>query len=361
MNSSTSNSRFIDEATWRHFWHPVCTLQELYSADPTGNGPLQVRLLGNNLVVARLNGVVSAFDDRCVHRSTSLSKGFIDEGRMRCRYHGWAYDDSGQCVDIPACRGMKIPTAAKIGKYDTQVKYDLVWVRLESAAETEIPSCPGFEDGDFKAVMGEPYTWATSAARRLENFVDLAHLPYVHPNTLYDPALTDITPPSIERRNGQLVFHFVPESEDMPIPDVALMGEIHYQMTMPFTVNLEFKLQTRVGRGNRASLWMSASPLDEAHCRSYWFTCRDHGKDEPDYPHVAFQARVLNEDVDVIEAQDPPQIPFDASERSVPTDLVSMQYRRWLREIEAAVQDGSLMRTLNTDKPCSQGPSAASA
>ena len=352
MTSAKTNGRFIKEETWRHFWHPVCTLEELYSADPSGNGPLQVQLLGEALVIAKLDGNISAFADRCAHRSTSLSRGFIEDGRIRCRYHGWAYDSNGKCVDIPACRDLRIPGRAKIQKYDAEVKYDLVWVRLETDAETEIPPCPGFDDEAFKAVIGKPYTWATSAARRLENFVDLAHFPYVHPNTLFDPNMTEVSPPSIERNNGQLIFHFNPQAEDMPIPDVSLMGKTNYQITMPFTVNLEFELISKAGKGNRAILWMSASPLDEGHCRSFWFTCRDHNKDEPDYPHLAFQERVLEEDIVVIEAQNPPQIPFDINEISVPTDMVSIQYRRWLREIEGAVDNDSLLKNLTTNEIC---------
>ena len=68
MSKEKNSARFIKEETWRHFWHPVCTLEELYSADPTGNGPLQVRLLGENLVVAKLGENISAFSDRCAHR-----------------------------------------------------------------------------------------------------------------------------------------------------------------------------------------------------------------------------------------------------------------------------------------------------
>lgn len=352
MTESELLGRFIKEETWRHFWHPVCTLEELYSADPSGNGPLRVKLLGENLVVVKLNEKFAAFTDRCAHRSTALSKGFIEDGRLRCRYHGWAYDINGICVDIPACRDLRIPGRAKIKRYDTEVKYNLVWVRLDSKVETQIPPCPGFEYEEFKAVMGKPYAWATSAARRLENFVDLAHFPYVHPNTLFDPNMTEVTPPSMERRGGQLIFHFDPKTDDMPIPDVSLMGKTDYQITMPFTVNLEFELISKAGKGNRAILWMNASPLDEGHCRSFWFTCRDHDKDGPDYPHLAFQERVLDEDIVVIEAQDPPQIPYDINEISVPTDMVSIQYRRWLREIESAVDNDALMKNLNTNEKC---------
>lgn len=339
--SDRTDAGFMNEASWRFFWHPVCTLHELHTATPSRKGPLKVQLLDTNLVIADLGGEVVALADRCAHRSTSLSRGVIDNGKLRCAYHGWAYASDGMCVEIPACPGQKIPSRARVEKYDTAVRYDLVWVRLDSSIATTIPACPGFEDSDFKAVQGDPYTWPTSAGRRLENFADLAHLPFVHPNTLFDPNMKEVAPRTIERIAGQLVFQFDPVAEEMPISDVALMGKTDYRITMPFAANLEFTLISKQGKGERAILWMCASPVTSGSCRSFWFTCRDHNQDEPDHPHLAFQNKLLEEDIYVIEANDPPEIPADVDEISVQSDLVSIQYRKWLREINAAAEKSS--------------------
>ena len=337
MNEKVSNPDYISETGWRYFWFPVCTLEEFYAADPSGRGPLKVTLLGETLVIVELDEGVVALGERCCHRSASLALGSVDNGKLRCRYHGWAYNGKGRCVEIPACPDMEIPAVARIPQYETQTKYGLVWVRLNSSADTQIPLCPGYTNKNFKAVQIEPYTWQSSAARRLENYVDLAHFPYVHPNTLFDPNVMDVTPPYIDRVNGQLVFNFE-APEDMPVPDVALMGKTEYQITMPFTVNTEFLLNTKAGKGNRAILWMSASPIDSKSCRVFSFTCRDHDKDKPDHPHVAFQLQVLNEDKPVIESQYPQEIPGPSQEISVPSDKVSIHYRKWLRQLAAAAE-----------------------
>ncbi len=337
MSNQTINPDFISEATWRHFWFPVCTLEEFYSEDASGKGPIKVKLLGESLVIVELDEGIVALSERCCHRSASLALGFVDNGKMRCRYHGWAYNGQGRCVDIPACPGMEIPTVAKIPQYETQVKYDLIWVRLDSSTETQIPLCPGYTDEKFKAVPIVPYNWQTSAARRLENYVDLAHFPYIHPNTLFDPNITDVTPPYIDRVNGQLVFHFE-APEEMPVPDVALMGKTVYHITMPFTVNVEFLLNTKAGKGNNAILWMCAAPIDAKTCRIFSFTCRDHDMDKPDPPHLAFQEIVLAEDKPVIESQYPQEIPGPSQEISVPSDKISIHYRKWLRQLAAAAE-----------------------
>jgi 5,5'-dehydrodivanillate O-demethylase len=39
---------------------------------------------------------------RCAHRGTQLSVGFIEDGCIRCLYHGWKFDGNGQCVEMPA-------------------------------------------------------------------------------------------------------------------------------------------------------------------------------------------------------------------------------------------------------------------
>ena len=74
------------------FWHPVGTVAELQAA----GGVMAARLLGRDLVVARLDGgTVAAMIDRCLHRSTRLSVGCVDRGAVRCAYHGWRWDATG--------------------------------------------------------------------------------------------------------------------------------------------------------------------------------------------------------------------------------------------------------------------------
>ena len=66
-----------------HFWHPVCTLDELEAVAPR---PLAVELLGRKIAVADLGAAgVSAIADRCLHRSTRLSVGWVDERHVPLR------------------------------------------------------------------------------------------------------------------------------------------------------------------------------------------------------------------------------------------------------------------------------------
>ena len=81
---------------------------------------------------------------------------------------------------------------------------------------------------------------------------------------------------------------------------------------------------------------MTASPADNGSCRTFWSVSRDDDLDGDDADHLAFQDLVLAQDEPVVCNQDPPELPLDASELSVRTDRVSIEYRRFLRELAEA-------------------------
>ncbi len=334
---------YLDDSAWSFFWHPVCTVPELAAAT-AANRALAVTLLGEPIAVAEIAGTVAAFPDRCIHRSTRLTVGCVEAGGLRCAYHGWLYNAEGKCVEIPAMSDYAIPSGLRLRRIEAEIAYDLVWLRLDPAAGTAIPGCPAWSDPAFRCVPGKPYTWPTSAGRRLENFVDLSHFPFVHDGSLGDRRHTTVPIADIARVGSELRFRFEPEP-DMDLPDIALMAPTDYRVWMPFTVNLEFFFPD----GERSQLWMTASPIDSESCRSFWFTSRTADREGDDRPHLDFQDLVLAEDLPVIAAQYPPEIPGPGSEHSVPADAVSIAYRRWLRDISSAAQKGggkAVARTL---------------
>ena len=89
----------------KRFWQPVA-----FSDDLTDK-PHQVTLFDNRLAVARLDGEARVFSDICRHRGSALSLGRIDGCRLRCAYHGWAYDAESTVVDIPARPELNGPQA----------------------------------------------------------------------------------------------------------------------------------------------------------------------------------------------------------------------------------------------------------
>ena len=83
----------------RCFWQPFALSRELAHAD---SDPIRVRVLGEDLVAFRdSNGAVGLLQNNCPHRGASLFFGRNEEAGLRCVYHGWKFDTSGTCLDMP--------------------------------------------------------------------------------------------------------------------------------------------------------------------------------------------------------------------------------------------------------------------
>ena len=78
-----------------NYWHPMATSEEVVDQ------PKAFILLGERLVAFRDAEGVSVFKDLCIHRGAALSGGKIENGRLVCPYHGWAYDRSGAAYIFP--------------------------------------------------------------------------------------------------------------------------------------------------------------------------------------------------------------------------------------------------------------------
>src|SRR3954466_12524515 len=86
-------------AVMRRYWVPVALSAEL--AEPDGP-PVRLQVLGERLVAFRdSSGRLGLLDELCAHRCASLFLGRNEEDGLRCVYHGWKYDVTGQCVDMP--------------------------------------------------------------------------------------------------------------------------------------------------------------------------------------------------------------------------------------------------------------------
>jgi phthalate 4,5-dioxygenase len=82
----------------RRYWHPIALSDEL---EPDGP-PVPVRLLGEDLVLYRdKQGTLGLLGRWCAHRGTDLSYGEVEDVGLRCGYHGWLYDQQGNCLETP--------------------------------------------------------------------------------------------------------------------------------------------------------------------------------------------------------------------------------------------------------------------
>ena len=328
-----------DSSYLRYFWHPVRTVDEFMRESCNGSRPVAVTLLNEPIVLAQLDGAIAALTDRCAHRYARLSKGRIQHteagDRLECPYHGWQYDVLGACRSIPACPNLPIPKKARTQAFDCEIRYGLIWVRLDNSCATRIPVFTDWNTEGMRVAVVDSYVWNTSAERRWENFTDFSHFAFVHPGTLYDPefVLPPIVP--IDRVEGEMRFFIEPPKEMVEnLPENSPLGTFTYRCSMPYTVNLSISLYRTPGR---FVLWTTSSPVDDTHCRNFLLIGReDDGT--PDQVHIDFQKLVLAEDQPVIESQSPHGLCLE--ELSMATDKVSIYYRKWLRELSIAATQG---------------------
>src|SRR5919202_5128287 len=82
----------------RRFWQPVYLARELA---PGYAKP--IKIMSEEFTLYRgEDGAPHVVAFRCAHRGTQLSTGWVEGDCIRCFYHGWKYDGSGQCVEMPA-------------------------------------------------------------------------------------------------------------------------------------------------------------------------------------------------------------------------------------------------------------------
>src|SRR5258708_2397063 len=135
----------------RQYWLPAIRSDELAQV---AGPPLRVRLLGEDLIGFKSStGQVGLIQNNCPHRGASLFFGRneeLDPG-LRCVYHGWKFDTSGQCIDMPneptMTRGAPsesdFRSTVKAVAYPTRERNGIIWAYLGPRADP--PPLPDFE------------------------------------------------------------------------------------------------------------------------------------------------------------------------------------------------------------------------
>lgn len=174
-------------------WHVVARSQDVAEGQLVAT-----RLLEEDLVLWRLNGRILAWQDLCIHRGTRLSLGKVEGEAVVCPYHGWTYNAEGRCIRIPAHPDQVPPAKARLKPYKVRERYELVWVSL-GEPDKDIPPFPEWDDPTYHKMLCGPYgPLHASAPRAIENFLDMAHLPFVHAGILGDPQRGEIPDYEVE-------------------------------------------------------------------------------------------------------------------------------------------------------------------
>ena len=161
-----------------NFWYAV------EHAAALATTPRQVTLLGETYVLYRDGeGSPRALLDRCPHRGASFKKGWVEQGCLRCPYHGWSFDAQGHCIRIPADQpGVPIPAQARLQMLPVVEASGFLWIYPGDPAKAnpaDIPPFPELNAPGWRAVSGE-YVWQANFSRVVESGLDTSHAPFVH-------------------------------------------------------------------------------------------------------------------------------------------------------------------------------------
>ncbi len=169
----------------RRYWLPALLSSEVTESD---GPPVRVRMLGENLVAFRdSSGRVGLMDAYCAHRRAPLFFGRNEENGIRCVYHGWKFDATGRCVELPSePAGTPMLGKVRLTAYPTIELAGVVWAYLGPSAEQ--PKAPDYEW--LRAPDGYRHVSKTiencNYLQGLEGGLDSSHSSFTHNNKLGD-------------------------------------------------------------------------------------------------------------------------------------------------------------------------------
>ncbi len=322
----------------RDYWYPIA-----YSEEVTDR-PLGTSLLGERIVVVRLDGTPAVLRDLCIHRGSPLSMGVIEGEALRCSYHGWLYDRTGRCIAIPQRPPeAPIPPKARVPSYPVMERYGAVWSTLGNP-ETGLPAFPEFDDPGWRIVKLPAMTWESSAGRMMENFLDAGHFAWVHTGLLGDPERPLVYVSDLEYHHDG--FSYTVETE-IRVDGGWAKDSILYRYRLPYWFRITeagYRPTEKVvhgvdGGGEGGAHYrfdIVIQPMTRKRSRRYTWIARDYDLDPAsDDSFRSVQMTVAEQDRPIVEAQRPEELPLDITEelhiRGVDGPAIAL--RRMLKEV----------------------------
>jgi phenylpropionate dioxygenase-like ring-hydroxylating dioxygenase large terminal subunit len=315
----------IDDPVLLNDWHVVTSARALEQA----GGITAARLLGEDIVIWRAGERVMCWQDLCLHRGTRLSLGELQGERLMCPYHGWTYNMDGRCVHMPAHPHQTPPARARVRQYHVRVCYDLVWVCL-GEPKADIPPFPEWGDDTFRRILCGPYAFKAAGPRVVENFLDVAHFPFVHENILGVRERPEIADYDVITDENGITARDIDIFQ--PNPDGTGQGRVvryTYKVFRPMVAYF-----TKDTTGPRFAIIMAVTPVEEVRSLMWMWMVMNHSYEKSEDELRAFQDEIAYQDLPIVESQRPELLPLDLqAELHLRSDKTAIAYRRWLNQL----------------------------
>jgi len=260
----------------RRYWQPVALVDEL-----SGPKPLKaLRLMGQDFVLFRdESGRLGMLDRDCPHRGADLAFGRLENGGLRCAFHGWLFDVKGACLDTPAePAGSKLCSRIKQSAYPVAERSGVIFAYI---GEGEPPAFPEFDC----FVAPDSHTFAFKGLfecnwlQALEVGIDPAHASYLH--RFFEDEDTS--------QGYGKQFRGTSADSDMPItkvlreydrPDISVapadyglrltaLRRLSETQTHVRVTNVVFPQAFVIPMSSEMTISQWHVPVDDTHC--YWF------------------------------------------------------------------------------------------
>lgn len=145
--------------------------------------PLAVAVQGRALVLFRgAGGEASALSDRCPHRNVPLSMGRVRRGELECAYHGWRFDNAGQCVAVPGLVEGTVSLKSRCAEsWATEERDGFVWVYSTPGVtpSSQAYALPHVSDAQYSTVRRR-FEVKAGVHAVAENTLDVPHTAFLH-------------------------------------------------------------------------------------------------------------------------------------------------------------------------------------
>ena len=164
----------------RRYWQPLCPASELTAEKPRK----RIKMMGEELVVFKnREGGYTCVEEFCKHRRASLYYGFIEDDGIRCCYHGWKYDHSGQCIEQPfEPKGSRLKNEVKLKSYPVRKLGGLLFTYMgpDPAKAPLLPRWDSLVREDGQRVIQILPIHQCNWLQVQENTVDSVHTYFLH-------------------------------------------------------------------------------------------------------------------------------------------------------------------------------------
>ena len=244
----------------RMFWQPVYRAKDL-----SIGRAVPIRIMSESFTLYRGESETPYLVEfRCAHRGTQLSIGWVEGDSIRCRYHGWRYEGTGQCVEQPG-EEESFASRVKIKSYPTWEYLGLIFAYL---GEGEPPPFRRFLDFDRPGLTGaaEIEYWPCNYFNRLDNACDAGHVVFTHQESIQRSGRLDQL--AVRRVSAEETDYGIRTSIQVPGK-----SPIYLHCHMPNINQVRVQVMIQGSAEDVKSLWADRLfwrvPVDDQHSVSY--------------------------------------------------------------------------------------------